>query len=438
MKSVRFVSFFLTLCLLCTGCNSAPETPEASAGESTHAGQAAVSFPVDPALPMALVDLNGYETGGEKIVLFRELEAGDSFEIRKVIDDSVVYTGAVRAHPGSGAMCYGRFKDFQSSGSYYIYNDRIGTSYAFRIGADLYAELFDLSLQQMYASHCVTAAGGSGDIVTVCGALRDLLLSYEMQPQRFQETAESANGIPDVLDEAGVAVEWLLRMQDTQEGGILPETTVLVSGVLAKFAYVYGAFDETRAEEVLARGQSAWEAYTAVRAPLQESAAFAAAAELYRITGERKYEMVLGGFFSREDFGALLAEDMEIFYGSAVYLETNQPVNPEVCNAIRTYMEEDTARIAATATNAAYLVSAEDTDKLLSEALHLCVMNHFIFRQERVEIMENIVHYLGGRNPAATDYITESSENSWKKTGAQPLFASLPHTARLVLLLAAL
>ncbi|MBR0090637.1 MAG: glycoside hydrolase family 9 protein [Lachnospiraceae bacterium] len=458
MKRARLTALLLALMFslgACGGDETLEQTSEETGGTETT--ESPVSFPVDAAVPLALVDLNGYETGGEKTVLFRSDAIGETFELRSVTDDSVVYTGAVRAT--GGGMSYGRFTEFQTGGTYYVFNETIGTSYAFRIGADIYAELLAGSLSQFYSAARETEESGSGDTTVLCDALRDLLLAYEMYPARFADGGDTAgeNDIPDVLEEARRAVEWLLQMQDAggafhagdlpgeedSNAGLTlrettPEVTICAAGVLARFAYVYGAHDTVYAEEVLSRAEQAWDSYTAVRTPLQDPAAFAAAAELYRITGDRRYEMVLAGFFPREDFGTLLAENTEILYGSATYLETQQPVNPEVCNAIRTHMTADAAEIAEGAQQADYLVRAQDADKVLSDALRLCVMNHFIFRQERVGVMENHLHYLCGRNPEATDYITESSENSWKRTGAEPLFASLPRTARLVLLLAAL
>ncbi|MBR5968863.1 MAG: glycoside hydrolase family 9 protein [Lachnospiraceae bacterium] len=485
----------LTLFLCACGGAAAPET---AAEGAPFAREAEVTFPVAPSVPLALVDLNGYETGGEKTVLFRTREVGDTFEIRSALDDSVVYTGAVRALAADEEMAYGRFTDFQTGGSYYIFNEEIGTSYAFRIGADIHAELLSGSLLQFYYARCGTEVSGSAagtsahaachltnarlqqepsveaevfggwhtdaagnrDTIAVCDTLRDLLLAYELTPERFRDDSgipESGNDVPDVLDEARLIVAWLMRMQDAQgafysgvsTGGNdisanltlreqTPEATIRAAEVMARFAYVYGSFDDIYAEEVLRQAEQAWESYTAVRTPLQERAAFAAAAELYRITGERKYEMVLAGFFPREDYAELLAEDDEIFYGSATYLQTLQPVNPEVCNAIRAHMTAAVQEIKERIDASAYLVSAEDSALLLKDMLRLCVTNHFIYRPERREMAQDAVHFLCGRNPEAVDVVTWSSENHWKKAGCAGLYESLPDTARWVLLLASL
>lgn len=54
-------------------------------------------------------------------------------------------------------------------------------------------------------------------------SVADLLIAYGQNPGMFSDSIgipESGNGVPDVLDEARYELEWMLKMQDSETGGV--------------------------------------------------------------------------------------------------------------------------------------------------------------------------------------------------------------------------
>lgn len=65
-------------------------------------------------------------------------------------------------------------------------------------------------------------------VVSGAKAVADVMLAYESYPEAFGDNAgipESGNGTPDILDEARYELEWLLKMQDNVTGGVYHKVT---------------------------------------------------------------------------------------------------------------------------------------------------------------------------------------------------------------------
>lgn len=158
------------------------------------------------------------------------------------------------------------FSDFTTPGTYYI-SDNTHRSENFEIGEDAYHHALKAAFKSFYYQRCgiaksspfadpgyndaichaqdVTArsvldqgnatletdvSGGwhdAGDynkyVNFAYPAVIDMLMAYEMNPQSWNDgmdIPESGNGIPDLLDELKVELDWLLKMQQT-DGGVL-------------------------------------------------------------------------------------------------------------------------------------------------------------------------------------------------------------------------
>lgn len=217
------------------------------------------------------VDINinqiGYRPDEAKVAIFRNAGTDKSFEIIDAAG-TVVYTGEVtgsyQSNAAGEAVAYGDFSDFKAPGEYTIRSDSGKTSYAFKIDAHVYDDIF-VSVNKMLtmqrcgseltteiagdfahpACHTQTtltyeggkktdATGGwhdAGDygryIVPAAKAVADLLLAYENYPSAFTDDtgiAESGNGTPDVLDEARYELDWMFKMQFA-DGGVSHKVT---------------------------------------------------------------------------------------------------------------------------------------------------------------------------------------------------------------------
>ncbi len=192
----------------------------------------------------------GYLPGDIKTaVIFSEYSITDpKFEIKNINDNKIVYKDNLR----QSKFSYGNFKycytaDFTkliSQGSYQI-NVEGFNSYPFRIGKNLYNKVVDSLMLFFKEQRCgptnpilhkpchlsdvvrligdnqhkggVDVTGGwhdAGDYIkflsTTAYTTYMLIFSYEFDKSKFNFD-EDRNGIPDVLDEAKVGLDWLLR-----------------------------------------------------------------------------------------------------------------------------------------------------------------------------------------------------------------------------------
>lgn len=214
------------------------------------------------------------------------------------------------------------FSEFTESGKYYVSVDGLDNSVSFSIAENVYDDTLTaaqryfyyqrqgIALEEQYAGEfarddlglddsAVTFASGktgtiesqrgwfdAGDsgkyVNTGAGAVSHLLWAYEMYPQSFPDNSlnipESGNGIPDLLDETRWELEWILTMQDSENGGFYPriqgdagertvmdkngcttDDTACAVGVLAEAYMTYKEFDLDFAEKCLVAAEKGWE-----------------------------------------------------------------------------------------------------------------------------------------------------------------------------------
>jgi len=203
---------------------------------------------------------------------------GGSFQVRRVSDDGVAFTGSVVAWNGgatdavSGDKVWsGDFSALAAPGDYYVYDPANNLrSYNFRLDNGVFNDVLKTSARMFYyqrAGFAIDAAHGgnwthaaghvgpnqdhaavlwrngaavagsakdvwggwydAGDynkyVPYTTGPLWDLLSAYEWNPAAFPDgwnIPESGNGVQDVLDEVKFETDWLLRMQNA-DGSVL-------------------------------------------------------------------------------------------------------------------------------------------------------------------------------------------------------------------------
>ena len=229
---------------------------------------------VEPLADPVTVKVNqvGYKTGDEKIFVAKYDENVKEYNICKVDDNSVVYTGnfssaPIESYSGDGNTISGNFSDFKTPGKYYISIEGIGDSYPFEIGDDVYTDIAKDVVRMLTIQRCGTevtkelagdfahpvchsdkatiygtsksidVSGGwhdAGDygryVVAGAKTVYDLLLTYEDSEESRGDDfdiPESGNGIPDILDEAKWELDWMLKMQNS-EGGVYHKVTCAV------------------------------------------------------------------------------------------------------------------------------------------------------------------------------------------------------------------
>jgi len=324
---------------------------------------------------------------------------GSTLEVRRWDDGGVVHSGAPvpwnggATQPSSGDR--GAWFDFSAvtqPGAYFIFDRKNGVrSYRFEIGKDVYRDVLKAAVRMFYfnrANHakvepfaCVKGrcwkqradyigpnqdrearsvkartdastrrdlsggwwdAGDTNKYVTFIEVvIHQLLSAYEDNPRAFGDDygiPESGNGLPDLIDEIKVELDWLRKMQPKDLGGgallkvgsidhddPLPEestapryyypepcssSTITVASVFAHSALVLGQFAPLKgyADELRQRALSAWEWYrTKPKSDScddgtiksgdadrsleeQEGIAVVAAVYLYALTGEQRFQ----------------------------------------------------------------------------------------------------------------------------------------------------
>ncbi len=211
----------------------------------------------------------GYETDAVKTAVFCGDAIVDTFD---VVDENgkVVYTGnitgPVKNYSALEYNWYGDFSAVTEPGTYTVTAAEFGESYPFVIGDGIYKDAFKDVVRMLYLQRCgceltadlagdfahaechntparvygtedkfLEVSGGwhdAGDygryVVAGAKAVADVLLAYGAAPEVFGDDCdipESGNGVPDILDEARYEIEWMLKMQDPESGGVYHKVT---------------------------------------------------------------------------------------------------------------------------------------------------------------------------------------------------------------------
>jgi endoglucanase len=210
----------------------------------------------------------GYRTADKKQVIVSGKASG--FAVINGINGVQVFAGELMnggLDSDSGdELYYGDFTEVRTAGTYYIVVPGIGQTDSFVIGDKVYNELKAGLLKSFYYQRCgmdleekfagvwahpachtgkgkiygdekieIDGNGGwhdAGDygkyVVPGSVAAADLMMTWEFFPESCGDNInipESGNGVPDILDEARVELEWLLKMQDQNTGGVYHKLT---------------------------------------------------------------------------------------------------------------------------------------------------------------------------------------------------------------------
>ena len=297
----------------------------------------------------------------------------------------------------------------------------------------------------------------------------NLLIAYEMNPSAFSDDTgipESGNTIPDILDEVRYEVEWLLKMQDTRTGGeyaaaitdvqkggdvfaapvlvtpVSMDATISFASMMARFSYFYQQYDPDFATTALKAADRAFSCFLNNKRAEDDSAAFKAAAQLYRATGSGVYSDVLDGYFSRSDFDEMFESDENIFIGSVTYLSINQKVDVDRCAYLMKRLMKMSENIAAKASKSCYLVTDDEPgvgfENILKDMRCLTITDHIIYNHEYTTIIENHVHFLAGMNPGAVNYLTDDTERTYVDAGESGILNDPESVALLIFMLSVL
>lgn len=261
------------------GSTPTPAT-SSSAASSLSSAPASSSSSSSAAGLAALIKLNqiGYKPTAEKVAVIPTV-AGTTFTVSKTSDNSVVLTGSLSAaktwEPAEESVKLADFSTLTTAGEYTLTVAGIEKGASFKIAANAYDALNVGALKAFYYNRASTellethagiykrAAGHPGTSVLIhksaATALRPentvvsapkgwydagdynlyvvnsgistytLLAAYEHYADYFKtqnlNIPESSDAVPDILNEAMWNLEWMLAMQDPNDGGVYHKLT---------------------------------------------------------------------------------------------------------------------------------------------------------------------------------------------------------------------
>ncbi|SHH76850.1 glycoside hydrolase family 9 protein [Clostridium grantii] len=450
---------------------------------------------------MKQININqlGYPLDYKKIAVFRGEDVDKTFDVVNIETNKVVYTGDIEKefiNKTSGETnYYGDFSNVREKGKYIIKTETLGNSYEFEISNDIYERVDYDILKMLYLQRCgveltselagdyahpichndeatiygtttkIDVSGGwhdAGDygryVVPGAKTVADLFLAYQSKPDNFGDNLgipESSNGIADILDEARFELEWMLKMQDSESGGVyhkvtganfpgtvMPqdETSELIvspisdaatgdfAAVMAMSYDTFKSIDKDFAEKCLNSSKKAWD-YLNKKSTFQgfknpsgivtgeygdstiSDEYLWASVELYKVTYDKKYHTEIKENYSNKSLGLGWA-DVGI-YALYDYLNIdNDKVDSELFNKMKNDLISAADEALKLSKNDGYFISMGEeypwgsNMTVANKAMLLQMANKIAENSEYIEAARNNINYLFGVNPMSTSYVT--------------------------------
>jgi endoglucanase len=202
----------------------------------------------------------GYRPDADKVAVLRGDKLANKFSVVNADTNKEVYSGdisdPVKNKSADETDFYADFSKVTEPGKYIIkWGEK--ESYPFEIGEKVYDDVLKESVYWLYTQRCgvevkspvvnhkachdteatvyktdkkIDVSGGwhdAGDygryVVPGAKTVADLFIAYNANKDLFGDDTnipESGNGVADILDEARFELEWMLKMQDTESGGV--------------------------------------------------------------------------------------------------------------------------------------------------------------------------------------------------------------------------
>ncbi|MCR4897574.1 MAG: hypothetical protein K5891_12455 [Lachnospiraceae bacterium] len=343
--------------------------------------------------PGVLVDLQGYSSGAEKIAYIKSKdELPATFALVNDETGEVVFEGTIQPdHSADGSSLLAGTADFSivdTEGTYRILCPIVGSSYPFVIAPGRYRRLL---LEEESAAIALC-----DDLVASPEQVLDLLQAYELCPEVFSDG--DGDGTADVLT---AAMQWIVGVD---YDSISDEQATRYVAVLSKFSYLYQGKDVSLATECLQKASSMYS--QAAGTMQQSSASFRALTELYRASGAAGYgeEIITVGSLLRGQSGFLDQEDY--LFGTLTYMSTRQAVDRDLCSYLMTTLLERGEELGNRSRELMHPVLAKNDGptELLPDAMQILCANRVLDGYEYNEMLENLLHYLRGRNLQSVSY----------------------------------
>ncbi len=462
----KLIAFGLTLVLL-TGCGSQGTKGMAvfsnqnkNSKKNSMLAEYVADYEVPITYPSIMTDINGYDEYGDKEAVIRAKSLPAVYEIKDTKTRETVYRGAVHRKDTEETGEYKTgiidFSKFTDKGSYYIETEILGVSKNFEIKEDLYKEILEKAYKGLRSLRCEnchfktvrfennpnkyldvdggwhTDADGGKDVVEGCLAVMDICTAFEYYGASFEDdfmSEDSKNNIPDILDEAIYEVEWLLKMQNSETGGVYTsvslqnvsgkdEKQMVVGGettratayfcaCMSKFSMTIKKYDASLSNKALQAAGIAWKCLEANKEIVTEEQRYRAAVEMYRATGQDVYKTATLSYLeghAGEEYDTRASLD-----GAITYIATSRATDVTIASNLMTAFRDRMEIKADASDSSSFMVESEEftATELLRTGFEFIIIDYILSNGDYKHIEENILHFLYGRNKESKDYTDE-------------------------------
>ncbi len=456
--------------------------------------------------PNIKVNHTGYLTNSQKRAIF-PYEQGDTFWIIDTNNNQVVYTGAIVGENENSNTneinFYGDFSALTIPGTYKVVSQLIGYSHEFEIGDNLFDNILISATNMLSYQRCghllessiygsfahdechneLATIYGTDDQIDVSGgwhdagdygryvqtgvkATNDLLLAYLLNPDNFNDengTAESGNGLPDILDEVKIELDWLFKMQtddgnvydkvvtsqfadfvspdeDNQNLYVIKNSSTSVAGFTGTMALASIIFEDIDSEyskkaldaAILSYDFLSGIGYRASENPSDISAGeyrddndnderYFAAAALYAATNDKSYlEDAKTRFFENTDSFKGNSWSNQSTYATFILLYSSELKNEDenFYSDLYNHLFSQAESLLNKTRGDGYFVSIEDdylwgsNADIADNAIILVLANALSPSERYTNGAFNHIHYLLGRNALNISFVTDTGHDS--------------------------
>ena len=418
MINRRILCLLLLLCLtagICSGCGKEQEETDDEkkvknpyAGAVSMEGTPVIDYVVPRLLPNILVDTKGYLAGsGRKAAVVKGSKLPEDFALVDVLTGEAVYRGALEEivyHGEAGIYSgYADFSDYEKAGIYYVECDIIGCSTAFCIREGQYTALFE----EIYGELLESCRQKS---ITLQEAAV-LLEAYEWYGAIFPD--EDGDQVPDVLKELRSFVSYM------EENGVKEKEEALYAAFLAKFGYLYQKLDREYAADCKEYATDCLKRASTVFGQVKntmgrDADTFFALTELYRATGRYTYRQQILEYKSFFEDNSSYLDERSYLHGGMTYIATRQKVDVELCKNFTDNLRDRAEEISKHYADMIHPVAARNNGSgdLLKGAVVLSCDNYILNNYQYTGVMEDLLHYLMGRNLESVCFYDNGEDRS--------------------------
>lgn len=525
IASVMTLALCAPLLMGMSGCTSSGNSfntaakSESSSANQTESSTVPEVIPDNPDAAAVRVNQVGYMPNMPKIAVV--VDGGRTFTVKKTDTDEIVYSGVIRKGSfdfvSGDNVNYADFSAVTERGKYYLEVDESIRSYNFDIADNVYVGVKNAMIKALYYNRCgcgleekyagvfkhdkchtekavlysdksvnLDVSGGwhdAGDYgrysITAATTLGHLLNAYELFPESFEDELnipESGNGVPDLLNECRYELEWLLKMQNKETGGVyhksatlqfawgkMPEDdkqTVYVfhettpdtagfAAVCAMASRIYSEYDKEFSQNLLQASLAAWDwleenpehiGYTNTPDDVSgeygdansDDERYWAAAELYRTTGDKKFNDAFIELFnngSADKMGLGWYENSG--FGSLAYLFTTEyPTDEQTITKLKARFKAEADKLYTRSLSDGYQLGMNLTDYvwgsnmvIMNNTIRLIVANMLESNSEYDKVISENFNYLLGKNATGYSYVTGFGENAFRNPHLGTTFA---------------